>query len=64
MTTELGTNLLLIPFFSEQKCFDLEKQLITSNGKLVTQTKDISELRQQHTELGNALFMNAPCYEI
>ncbi len=38
--------------FTEQKCFEIEKELVVSNAKLQTECKSSTELRQQLSDLG------------
>ena len=40
---------------TEQKCFELEKQLTVSNEKLQQETKSTTTLRQQVLELGESI---------
>lgn len=42
----------------EQQYFDIEKQLITSNGKLETETSHRQNLQEKLTELGMITLMD------
>ena len=43
---------ICICFFAEQRHFEIEKQLISTNEKLETETKNASEFRIQLVDIG------------
>ena len=51
----IHTAYLMLYLSTEQKCFELEKQLTVSNEKLQQESKSTTTLRQQVLELGESI---------